>query len=186
MGVDDLILGLLFLGFIIFGAIKKVLEATGEQRARGGSGSTDYEAGAAEIKQFLQSLGAGETSRKPSESKTQPSRPTPPEPEVVQPESPSPEPTLAQRQRRAAQRAQAATPGAQAASRSRRRTRKPAGKPAAGAQAEKKPEKAPEPLKKRLLPGGFGLKQAVVWAEILGPPVSFRRHKHHVPPSANR
>ncbi|MGD2174249.1 MAG: hypothetical protein PVJ27_02510 [Candidatus Brocadiaceae bacterium] len=178
--MDDLIIGLIFLGIIVFSVIKKALESLAEKTERGAARGGGYEASAREIQDFLKSLGVQQ------------------EPE----EQPGRAPREQARAEARVQRAQAARrmgppAGPPTAPRMRERRREPAKKrrkrrKTVPPQREEKPA-ATEPSEARqkvgpaLPPSGrLSLKQAIVWSEILGPPVSLRRSRHHVPPATEK
>ena len=179
MGVEGVVFFIIML-FVFFGRVlPKLLEQAGKQQARPPrppGGRADFRATPDEVLDFLRGLEA--------------KRPPQPEPKVAA-ELPVPEegpvapglvsmglPLAADRMRESEE------PVAVAPTRRKRRrpTRRRAAVPPA--PLREAPTQAPEAaaLKFTMLRGA-GLKQAVIWSEILGPPVSMRRGRVHRHPA---
>ncbi|MFO7958806.1 MAG: hypothetical protein R6X33_17095 [Candidatus Brocadiia bacterium] len=178
MNVADIVIALIFIGIFIASILKKYAESVG-QEGQEGQTRADFEAPADEIQQFLRSLGAGQ---QPGQQAPEPQRAGPQQerreerPQRQRPQQrgrPRGVPrgsvqarSEAARERREAQRRRAERARKEAAA----IRRKTAGKREAAAE---KPE-------------GFSLKQAVIWSEILGPPLALRPGGRHQPPTEER
>ncbi len=181
-GLLEAVVPLIVVLFFILGGLKKALEAAGQaqQRAKGRAGG-DFEASPEEVQEFLRGLEAahGKPAAEPPEDRPGRQAAEP----VRERKRPQPlweaageaEPATSVSARQAtiarARRARRARP------REDRKSIVP--KPAAETADQSVPAEAavaPAALKK------FGLRQAVVWSEILGPPVSRRRVPGHRPP----
>lgn len=177
MGVDT-ILFIIFIVVVLFGgAVKKLLDKLQEQVAAQGRDRIDYEASPEQVMEFLEGL---RTAQQPQVGGQEApageglrevrARPELPKPIVVPPQlerqapSPPQQPRVAPRKRPRRRVAAPSAPGA--------RRKKEAAVPPQARRAA-----AVTPLALR----GTGLRQAVVWSEILGPPVSVRRSRQRPP-----
>ncbi len=191
MSATDVVIGLVFLALFLLPALKKILEAAGEQGREAGRQRPQgqFEASPADIRDFLESIASGrqpgrearaeaEGAAGPGEARAGGGQP-PPVPRRQPPRAVS---------RRSSRR----SPGMQRAERRLARARKEAAAvaPAAAPSREVRSAVGPPPQRRRAAQaaasGEFSLKRAVVWSEILRPPVSLRRSHHHVPPAAER
>jgi len=177
MGVDT-ILFIIFIVVVLFGgAVKKLLDKLQEQLAAQGRDRVDYEASPEQVMEFLEGLRTAQRPRvggqeapageglREARARAELPRPIvlPPQLERQAP-SPPPAPRVAPR-KRPRRRAEAPSPTAA------RRKKEPALPP----QARKAAAVTPLALR------GTDLRQAVVWSEILGPPVSMRRSRTRPP-----
>ncbi len=177
MGLDT-ILFIIFIVVVLFGgAVKKLLDRLQEQVAAQGRDRVDYEASPEQVMEFLEGL---RTEQQPQVGGQEApvgeglrearARPELPRPIVASPQlerqapSPLPLPRVAPRKR------------------PRRRAEAPS---AAGARRKKEPALPPQAQKAAavtpLALRGTDLRQAVIWSEILGPPVSVRRSRLRPP-----
>ncbi len=191
MGGFQVIAALFFLVLFVLPAIKKGLERMAEQQRQQGGGAEDdvtYKAPPEEIQEFLQSLAEARGARQQAPPRQAPvqapppqraapaPRPTPPMGRLV---SVSPPLTVG----RGAGDIRPARPAKRAA-----RAVTPRGKPIVAPKPAAPPA---QPARKGidvavLLSGTKTLKQAVVWSEILGRPVSLRKSRRHAPPTGER
>jgi hypothetical protein len=173
MNVADIVIALIVVGIFIASILKKYAESVGQEREEGQT-RADFEAPADEIQQFLRSLGAGQPPGQQAPEPQQERREEPPQRQRPQqrrrprgvPRGSVQARAEADRERREAQRRRAERARKEAAA----IRRKTAGKREAAA------EKAE----------GFSLKQAVIWSEILGPPLALRPGGRHQPPTEER
>lgn len=180
MGTDTIIFLIFVLVFVFGGAIKKFIERLNEQGQAGRRPRADFEATPDELAEFLRGLSAARRPAARAEARpAAPDRfwealPAEPEPETL---------------RTALMAAPAATaPAARPRPAEPRRRRRPAasrrarpaesGRPTAEAvPAEAAKAAAAFPLALR----GMGLRNAVVWSEVLGPPVALRQRRGRRP-----
>lgn len=183
MGAADVIIALVFLSLFLLPALKKILEAAQQgEGADRGQAQREFEASPENVREFLESIAGRRQADRQGQGRAPGRR-----------EPPSPPPRLRrQPERPSARQRSGRSPSMRRAERRIARTRREA---AAKAQAAQKAEETPSapapgrrPEKRVEAPraGKFNLKRAVVWSEILRPPVSMRPFRHHVPPSAHR
>ena len=177
--------------FLVVGhLVKRALQAgAAEGRKSPGVEGTEgeWDAGAQQVRQFLQDIARGR--RPPTQAEAaEPAAPAraviAPKPEIIPPVFAPPlavkeaEPTA-----RLEPLALAARPPRRRRPRARRRPVRRAA-PAAPTPARHTVPRPPLPIAPRLV--GSDLKNAVLWLEILGPPVSARRRGGHRPPTLQR
>ncbi len=161
----DLVIVFIFIVVILISLVRKGLEKLAEQAGRAGEGAAPFEASADEIEKFLRGLG------KPPGPQEQPEPPAEP---AQRPARPRPERTRPLRSPQGARRARRLP-----------RERKPAAPEPQQEAVLGRKERAGKGLAS-LRRAGFTLRDAVVWLEILGRPVSMRRHRHHMPPTSGQ
>jgi hypothetical protein len=158
MNIDTIVFIIVVVVFLFGGLIKRMLEALQEQARVERGPEPDWEASPEQIREFLQSLEGEE-----------------------QPEAPAPERAAVQAPRpRAAQPAEEVSFRPPSAPRGRARPERPPARRRRRAEAPPTPAKAEPPHPPAITaedPREFDLRKAVVWAEILGRPVSLRRDR---------
>ncbi len=183
MDIGDVIIALIIIAVFLISIIKKIAEAAGQVEERQEQ-PAEFEAPADEIQEFLRSLATGEPPQPPQaqgpERAQAAQRPqqTPAATDMREQQERARE-RERERERAAAARARAEDARERRAEHLRRAAR-------ARREAAAERGKTPEPARIAQKPRGLSLRQAVVWSEILRPPLALRAGGRHRPPTAER
>jgi len=175
---------LIFIGLILLlnAVIKRIARGLAQQQAARGGRQPAPEALPEPVRELLEEIGAARP-RQPQAPAPGQARPAPawPVPAVMPAEVVEAQPV----QERPARPARKALRAAAARRPSKPRRKAPRRRPAAKVTPATPPAPARAPTRAGPRPP-FDLKQAVIWAEILGPPVCMRQRIGHAPPTRRR
>jgi len=170
---------LILIGFIVLvnAIIRKLAQSMARQQRAAGEGA-QYEATPEQVRKFLQEIAGGaRPAQAPPAARPAAGPVQPPVVPPIVPVEPEGQPAVPP-----AARVSPPSPPPRRPTRRRRDRRRPRpAQPALPVQEEVAAAARRAPVATGLR--GFDLKQAVVWSEILGRPVSMRRHIGHRPPT---